>query len=245
MRTTFRRPTATPLVLVAAMVLFAGCGDEGAHLPAGMTGASAAHAGTTGVDVLDDVIDGDPGPGTEGVSTMVDDPILAGYDGLDAADGLSLDDPYSQAINDWNETEGSIGGLDSMDSFDDFGDEGLMHAGYGGPGYGSGYGLGYGYGAGVLSAAAYGGSGAGGLMDAGLLDAGLEDPGLMDPGFEDPGFADPGIDAGIADAGFDPGMVDPGIDAGVIDAGMDVGMVGTGFDAGAIDVGGFDAGMAF
>jgi hypothetical protein len=48
MRTTSRRPITTSLVLVGAMVLFAGCGDEGAHLPAGMSGSSAAsHVGGT------------------------------------------------------------------------------------------------------------------------------------------------------------------------------------------------------
>lgn len=232
MRTT-SRPLATMLMLAGAMTLFAGCGDEGAHLPAGMSGSSASYTagGTTGVDVIDDVLGGDPGPQTAGVSTMVDDPVLAGYDGVE---GAGLDDPYSRAINDWSETEGSLGALDSSD-LDDYGDDDLLPVGYGNGGYG-----GYGYGGNILGAAAYGGYGAG-FQNAGMMDAGFEDPGLMDAGFEDPGFADPGLDAGTMDVGFDAGAgFDPGIDAG---AGMDAGFVDPGFDAGAgmVDVG-FDAG---
>lgn len=262
MRTTKRRPIATPLLLVGAMVLFAGCGDEGAHLPAGMSGASASYAeGATGVDVIDDVLGGDPGPADAGVSTMVDDPVLTGYDGLDSVDGYSLDDPYSQAVADWNDSEGSVGGLSTLD-LDAGMDDDFLPAEYGrAGGLGAGWDDGlYGYGSGVLGAAGYGGVGMmdGGLMDAGMLDAGLDDPGLMDAGFDpglDPGMVDPGLDAGMMGVGFDPGLVDPGIDPGVIDAGLDAGFVDTGFvdtgfdagiaDIGAVDVGGFDAGIVF
>jgi hypothetical protein len=226
-------------MLVGASFLLTGCGDEGAHLPAGMTGSSAAYSSATGNDVVDSVLGSDPGPQMAGVSTMVDDPVLAGYDGIDSLDGAGLDDPYSRAIADWSETEGSLGTMDG--EFDDYDDD-FMPVGYGGDGYGYGDDL-YGYGGGVLGAAAYGGYGDAGFMDAGMMDAGFEDPGLMDAGFEDPGFADPGFvdagfDAGMVDVGFDPG-VDPGI-------GMDAGFVdpGIGMDAGFADVG-MDAGIVF
>lgn len=238
MRTT-PRPFTTSLMLLGAMALFAGCGDQDAHLPAGMSGASSAYSGSTGVDVLDDVIDGDPGGSHAGVSSMADDPVLAGYDGVDGTGGLGIDDPYSRAVSDWNETEGSLGGLDDLDPGMD---DGMIPAGYGG------YGDGYGYGGDVLGmglAGGYGGYGNVGVMDAGMMDAGFDDPGFVDPGFEDPGF-----DAGFTSVGFDPGLVDPGIDAGVVDAGMDAGFVDPGFDAGVVDtgfadVGGFDAGIGF
>jgi hypothetical protein len=226
------------LVLVGATFLFTGCGDEGAHLPAGMTGASAAYTGASGNDVIDSVLGSDPGPTMTGVSTQVDDPVLAGYDGVDAG-GLGIDDPYSRAMADWNETEGSVGGLDEM-GMDDFDDD-MMPVGYGGGG-GYGYGEdiygGYGYGGNGLGAAAYGGFDNGGMMDAGM-DPGFEDPGFADAGFEDPGFADPGMDAGTMDVGFDPGVADVGMDAGFVDPGV-------GMDAGFVDAGaGMDAGIVF
>ncbi len=216
MRTSSRRPIATSLLLVGSMFLLAGCGDQGAHLPAGMTGSSAAYAGTTAV----------------GVSTMVDDPVLAGYDGIDAVGGLGTDDVYGRAIADWNETEGALGGLDT-DIEDDFGDDGFLPVGYGGGGYGYGddfgYGGGYGYGNGIMTAAMSGGGwGGAGLMDAGFVDPGFEDPGFVDAGF-DPGFADVGMDPGFANVGFDPGFVDAGV--GVADIGVaDVGIVDAGIE---------------
>ncbi len=240
MRTAYRRPFATSLLLVSAMVLFAGCGDEGAHLPAGMTGSSAAYAGASGGDGIDALLGGDPGPQAVGVSTMVDDPVLAGYDGIDEVGALATDDVYGRAISDWNETEGALSGLDSDINLDD---DGFLPAGYGG--YGGGYDSGYGYGNGNgLMTAALNGGGYGGYGgNAGLMDAGFEDPGMMDPGFEDPGFVDPGLDAGIADPGFvDPGF-DAGMDPGFVDAGFDPGVADVGFDPGIVDAGVADVGM--
>jgi len=261
MRTSSIRPLATTLVLVGAMTLFAGCGDEGAHLPAGMSGSSASYTGgATGIDAVDSVLGEDPGPATAGIgSAGVDDPVLAGYDGVDSVDGSSLDDAYARAANDWTENEGS-GSTALLD--DPYGDD-LMPVGYG-----RGYGDDYGYGDGIfgtaLSAAGYGGAG---LMDAGLyggddlgmMDAGIDDVDMFDDTGFDAGFVDTGFDAGGFDAGaMDIGFEDPGFDAGIADVGMDVGMdagfvdpgfdagidVG-GFDAGVVDVGGFDAGIGF
>ena len=241
MRPKSNRPIIMLAMLVGASFLLTGCGDEGAHLPAGMNGSSAAYSSASGNDVIDSVLGADPGPTMTGVSTSVDDPVLAGYDGIDSADGLGIDDPYSRAVADWNETEGSLGGLDDTGEFDDFDDD-FMDVGYGGGG-GYGYGDdiygGYGYGGNGLSAAAYGGYGDAGMMDAGMMDPGFEDPGFADAGFEDPGFADPGMDAGMMDVGFDPGIADVGMDAGFVDAGV-------GMDAGFVDAGiGMDAGMVF
>lgn len=238
MRTAYRRPIATSLLLVGAMTLFAGCGDEGAHLPAGMTGSSAAYTSAGGNDLLG----GDPGPSTAGVTSQIDDPVLAGYDGIDELDTLGTDDVYGRAISDWNETEGALNGLDSDINLDD---DGFLPAGYGG--YGGGYGSddGYGYGNGIMTAAMSGvGYGNAGFMDAGFADPGFEDPGFIDPGFEDPGFVNPGF----VDAGFDPGFVDAGFDPGFVDAGFDPGFVDAGvadvgFDPGFVDAGVADAGM--
>jgi len=230
MHMSYRKPATTALLLVSAIV-FTGCGDQGSRLPAGVLGTSSVGvgAGTAGGDL--------------------DDPVLAGYDGTDSVDGLVGDDPYDTALNNWNETEGSMGGLEDA-SFDDFDDSRLMDAGYDGGGYGAGSGSGYGYGGGYGNDYDYGyggyGSGVGiasaggyGGYGGGMMDAGFEDPGMMDAGFEDPGFADPGFDAGMGgvDAGFDPGIADAGItDVGMADVGMeDVGM----------DVGGMDAGVGF
>lgn len=249
MRTAYRRPIATSLLLIGAMTLFAGCGDEGAHLPAGMTGSSAAYSSGSG-EGIDALLGGDPGPQMTGVTSQIDDPVLAGYDGIDEVGQLGTDDVYGRAISDWNETEGSLSGLDSdIGLEDDF-----MPVGYGGYGGGSGYGYGngldagYGYGNGVMTAAMNGGGyggygGNAGLMDAGFEDPGMVDPGFVDPGFEDPGFVDPGFDAGI-----DPGFVDPGFDAGIadpgfVDAGFDPGVADVGFDPGIVDAGIADVGM--
>lgn len=252
MRTAYRRPIATSLLLVGSMVLLAGCGDEGAHLPAGMTVSSAAYSSAGGGDGVDGFLGGDPGATTTGISSQIDDPVLAGYDGIDEIGELGTDDIYGRAISDWNETEGAMSGLDSDIGLDD---DGFQPAGYGG--YGGGYGnraglnSGYGYGNGLMTAAlngnGYGGNA--GLMDAGFQDPGFADAGFVDPGFEDPGFADAGFDAGIAD----PGFVDPGFDAGIadpgfVDAGFDPGVADVGFDPGIVDAGvgvadiGIDAG---
>ncbi len=241
MRTAYRRPIATSLLLIGAMTLFAGCGDEGAHLPAGMTGSSAAYASAGGNDILG----GDPGPQNAGVTSQIDDPVLAGYDGIDEVGSLGTDDVYGRAISDWNDTEGSMSGLDSdIGLEDDF-----LPAGYGG--YGGGYGYddgmgfnsGYGYGNGLMTAA-MGGAGYGnaGLMDAGFVDPGFEDPGFEDPGFIDAGF-DAGMDPGFVDAGFDPGIADVGMDPGFVDAGFDPGIADVGFDPGFVDAGIADVGM--
>jgi hypothetical protein len=227
-----RRPLAAVLVLVGASFLFTGCGDPGAHLPAGSSGAN--YAGGSGNDVIDSVFGTDPGPQMTGVQTSVDDPVLAGYDGIDTIDGLSgdgltsglgVDDPYNQAIADWNEHEGSIDAFDN--GVDDFDDD------FEPVGYGGGYDDGWGYG-GDYGIASTGGWGGAGMMDAGF-DPGVEDPGFTDAGFEDPGFADPGFDAAPVDVGMDPGVVDAGVDSAAF---MDPG-------AGAVDVGGMDAGIVF
>lgn len=233
MRTSSHRPIATTLVLLGAMTLFAGCGDQGDYLSASLSGSSSAYIGATG----------DERP--------IDDPVLAGYDGVDSTTGLGIDDPYSRAVADWNETEGSLGGLDDI-GIDEFGDDDLMPVGYGADAYGYGsdvYGLGssgYGYGSNLYGAAAYGSFDDPGLMDAGF-DPGIEDPGMIDAGFEDPGFVDPGFDAGMMDVGMDPGVIDAGMDAGFVDPGFDAGMVDVGgFDAGiGMDVGGGIEGMVF
>ena len=252
MRTASRRPIATSLLLVGAMTLFAGCGDEGAHLPAGMTGSSAAYSAGGGAEGVDAFLGGDPGPQTAGVTSQIDDPVLAGYDGIDEVGELGTDDVYGRAISDWNETEGALNGLDSDINLDD---DGFLPAGYGG--YGGGYGYddglgfnsGYGYGNGLMTAAMSGvGYGDAGLMDAGFVDPGFEDPGFVDPGFEDPGFVDPGfVDPGF-DAGIDPGFADPGFDAavadpGFVDAGFDPGVADVGFDPGFVDAGVADVGI--
>lgn len=256
MRTRSKSPIATALVLVGAMTLFAGCGDEGSHLPAGMSNASASSAtgGATGIDAVDDLLGGDPGPEQAGVSTMLDDPVLAGYDGIDSVGGLGIDDPYSRASEDWNSTEGSLGGLSGNYDLDS--DDDLMPVGYGrGHGYGDDFGFG-GYGGGVLATAMTGGwGGTGGIMDAGPMDAGLDtglDMASMDPAVDmsgmDMGVADVGMDMGgmdvgmvDADVGFDPGM-DVGVaDMGVPDVGMDMGVA----DMGVADMGVMDAGVIF
>lgn len=237
-----RSPLAMLVVLGGTLLLLSGCGgDAGAHLPAGMTGSSAAHTagGPSGVDAIDSVLGGDPGPVTGGVSTMVDDPVLAGYDGIDTIGGLGGDDVWSRAVSDWSENEGSIGlgglgaGLDDEP----------MPVGYGG-GYGAGDG--WGYGGALLSAGGMYGGGVGmnafdpGFQDPGLMDAGMiDDPGMVDPGFVDAGFDAPApvMDAGFADPGIDMAPVDVGMDAGFVDAGVaDVGMVdaGIGMDAGIV-----------
>lgn len=218
MRTSKIRPIATALVLVGATVLFAGCGED-AYLPASLDGSSYS-------DVSN-------------VTRPIDDPVLAGYDGVDSDTALDTDDPFSQAANDWNDVEGSM----STGLLDDPGyDDGFMPVGYG---------SGYGYGDGIFGTAlttAWGG--AGGIMDvglwggdAGIMDAGFEDPGLLDDGGFDAGF-DPGLDAAAMDPGFDAGFVDPGMDAGFVDPGFDAGAMDVGaVDVGPVDVGGFDAGM--
>jgi hypothetical protein len=218
MRTTYSRPVATTIALLGAMILLTGCGSSGAMLPPG-----------TNV----------PSEEPMGVVTPVDDPIMAGYDGVDTIESASMDDPYAQAVSDWNETTGSLGGVDDF-SLDD---EPLP------VGYGGGYGDDYGYGGyGFASGYGYGG----GLVDDGLMSAGFEDPGFPDPGFddmgggfdaglEDPGFVDGGFDAGFVDVGMDAGFVDAGFDAGAMDVGMDAGFA----DVGMVDVGGFDAGIGF
>jgi hypothetical protein len=243
MRTAYRRPIATSLLLVGSMILFAGCGDDGAHLPAGMTGASAAYS-ATGTDGVEGFLGGDPGPTTAGVSSQIDDPVLAGYDGIDEVGELGTDDVYGRAIADWNENEGSMSSLDSDIGLDD---GGLMPAGYGG-GYGyddGGFNAGFGYGNGLMTAAmnGTGWGGNAGLMDAGFEDPGFADAGFVDPGFEDPGFADAGFDAGIADPGFvDPGFA-AGADPGFVDAGFDPGVADVGFDPGIADAGVMDVGI--
>jgi hypothetical protein len=243
MRSTFRRPFITTLALVGAMTLFAGCGDPGAHLPAGMTGSSAAYTSSE-TGVIDSVLGGDPGPSMAGVSSLVDDPVLSSYDGVDSLDGIETSDAFRQAANDWNENEGSANVM--MSNLDDLGlddDPMPVGSGYGnGSGYG-GYGNGldlggYGYGGANLQAASFnGGYGGVDMMDAGF-DQGFIDPGLDDGGF-DAGF-DPGMDVGGFDTGgFDAGF-DPGIDTGGFDAGFDPGL-----DTGGFDTGGFDAGFGF
>lgn len=256
---TANRTRITAVLLVGATLLLTGCGDQGDHLPAGMSGSSSMY-GTGGGDLLG----GDPGPLDAGVRSGVDDPVLTDTSSLDEVGALSTDDPFQEAVSDWNEDAGVLGeGIDDLDAYAD-----MEPIGYGG-GYGGGYGSdwgrsGYGYGAGVLGAAAYGsavGMGAGfvdpGFEDPGMLDAGLEDPGFIDGGF-DAGFVDAGLDVGFVDAGFDAGF-DPGMDAGFVDAGvadvgfaggfdpgMDAGFVDAGVaDAGFVDVGGFDAGFGF
>lgn len=241
MRTAYRRPIATSLLLIGSMVLFAGCGDEGTHLPAGMTGASAA-VSTSGTDGVEAFLGGDPGPTTAGVTSQIDDPVLAGYNGIDDIGSLGTDDLYGRAESDWNENEGAMSGLDSDIGLDD---PGFEPVGYGG-GYGNGgFDSGYGYSNGLMTAAVgnggYGGNA--GLVNAGFEDPGFADPGLdagmVDPGFEDPGFADPGFDAGIAD----PGFVDPGFSAGAADVGFDPGVADVGFDPGIADAGVADIGI--
>lgn len=252
MRTTIRRPIATSLLLVGAMLLLTGCGDAGSHLPAGMTGSGSAHLTPAGGDVLGS----DPGPLAAGVASGVEDPVLAGYDGLEEIDSLASDDPFSRASQDWSETEGSLSTMGSA-ALDDLGlDEGPMPVGHGGydDGWGSG-GLG-GYGSVGLSSAGYGGGWGGNaaLVDGGMVGAGMDDLSGLDTGLEDPGFVDGAFDAGFVDAGMDVGFVDAGfdggidpgfVDAGAADFGVDPGFVDTGFaDVGAVDVGGFDAGLA-
>lgn len=240
MRSTLRRPILTTLSLVGAMALFAGCGgDPGAHLPASMSGSSGANA-TAETGMLDSVFGGDPGPSTAGVSSMVDDPVLADYDGVDTLDGIDTSDAFTQAVSDWNDNEGSASvmtsNLDDLGLDDPWPVDGDRFGGYG-AGSGSGFDSGL-----NLSMASFGGNDFGGVGFGGV--------GAMDAGFMDPGLDDGGIDAGFDpgfDAGFDPGMdvggFDPGLDVGSFDAGVDVG----GFDAG-VDVGfdpGFDPGFGF
>jgi hypothetical protein len=253
MRSNLRRPIITTLTLVGAMSLFAGCGDPGAHLPAGMTGSSAAYTSSQS-GVVDSVLGGDPGPATTGVSSMVDDPVLSGYDDAAMLDGIETSDVFQQAASDWNDNEGSVTTMSS--NLDDLGlDDDPMPVGYdSGYGYGGGYGNdfgagSYGYGGAGLQSASFGADAYGGIgaMDAGIMDAGFDDGGIMDAGF-DPGFDagfDPGLDVGGFDAGFDPGMDVGGFDPGFADAGFDPGLDVGGFDAGfdpGMDVGGFDAG---
>ncbi len=250
MRTKSRRPIATCLLLVGATFLLAGCGDEGSHLPAGMTGSSTMYASAGSSSILDS----DPGPLDAGVRSGVDDPVLADYDLVDQVSALSNDDPLARAAADWNDTEGSLGGLDSgYDDFDDF-DDPMYDDGYGGyGGYGDGWGDGlYGYGNNLLGAAAYGGVGVAGYGGyGGFVDPGFGDPGIIDGGIDDPGFIDGGFDAGFVDAGMDVGFVDAGVDAGFDPGFADVGGFDVGgFDAGIVDpgfadVGGFDAGIVF
>lgn len=252
MRTKASTRFATTLLMVGSLLLLSGCGDEGAHLPAGMMGGST-YASSQGSDLLG----GDPGPLDGGVRSGVDDPVLTDTTGLDELGSLASDDPFQRAVSDWNDGTGSLGGgIDDID-LDAGLDDDFLPAGYDGYGYGDGYGFddGYGYGGNVLAAASYGGVG----MDAGLIDPGFDDPGMIDAGLEDPGFIDGGFDAGFIDAGMDVGFVDAGFDAGFdpgfadvgfsdvgFDAGFDPGFADVGsFDVGGFDAGGFDAGFGF
>jgi hypothetical protein len=251
MRPNYRRPLLTAALLVGACALFAGCGDEGGHLPASLNGTNAAYA-TAGTGGL---FDEDPGALDAGVRSGVDDPVLQDVsledpalagDGL-ATEGLATDDPWASADADWDEHEGSMATAFSNTGLDDVAfDDDLAPVGYGG--YGSGYGDGWGIGSALVGAASFSNVGAfdggfaddPGLVDPGFADPGFDDPGIADAGFMDAGFDDPGVvDAGF-DGGFDPGFADPGFDAGVADAGF----VDGGFDAG-FDAGGFDPGVVF
>lgn len=90
-----RRSRSTRLIalsLLGASVLFAGCGDEGAHLPTGMSQSAALGADSgIGVHAIDSVLGGDPGPSTTvGVGSMLEDPVLAGYDGVNSLDSMKF-----------------------------------------------------------------------------------------------------------------------------------------------------------
>lgn len=259
-RTYSRRPArlALLLTLVGATALLAGCGD-GAHMPAGSNAASMyGSSGGTGVGAIDSALGIDPGPtGPTGVTSAIDDPVLAGYDGVDSVGSLNGDDLWGRAANDWDESAGlATTALDDDPMLDD-GFEPVGY-GYGAGGYGDGWGstLGtaglynsYGYG----GAAGYGGYGndlgVASLGGAGMYGAGdmygngglIDDPTLGDIGFDDLGGSidDPSIGIGAADTSLDDGGFD--FNAGfspVMDTGFDTG----GFDPGIVDTGGFDTG---
>ena len=242
-----RSPIVLALVLVGASSVLAGCGDAGAHLPAGGSSLSYGSSGT-GSGVLDSVLGADPGPTAANAlgSSGVDDPILAGYDGLDETTGLDEtsgiggDDPWAAAANDWDQGEGSMATAGSSPMLDD----GFSNVGYGYGGPVSDYG-GYGFGDGVsfssaggYGVASYGGVGAMGGIGGFGMDPGLGmNGGIIDDGGVDTG-PDPSMDPGIVTGSADPGFAPP---AAVIDDGGAVD-VGGGVDMGGMDVGGMDVG---
>ncbi len=182
MRPKSRRPIAMLALLVGASVMFAGCGDEGAHLPAGMTGSSAALVTTAGSD---SILDNDPGQLDTTLTSNLEDPVLqdASLDTLDAAD-----DPWAAASSDWDEHEGSVAASFSNDALDDVAfDDDFTPVGN----YGSSYDDGWGVGSGITSMAS--------VSAGAMIDPSFEDPGVMDAGIDDAGIDD----AGVMDAGFD------------------------------------------
>ena len=55
------------------------------------------------------MLGGDPGPtSTVGVGSALEDPVLAGYDGIDELGSLGGDDLFARASADWNDDEGSM-----------------------------------------------------------------------------------------------------------------------------------------
>lgn len=244
MRSSSRRSLVAALLLVSAMTMLTGCGDEGAHLPAGMTGASAAVLQeSTGTDAISSALGADPGASPASLTSPIDDPIL-GDTGPDI-DLLSMDtdDPFAAAQSAWDDTAGAL----TPTTFDDSFNDGFQRVGYGGRGYGDGL-----FGTAFSTAGAWGGLGVASMGNAGFIDPGMDagiDPGFdagIDPGFDAGAGFDPGMDVGMdPGVGFDPGMdasvgFDPGMDVAADPGFADVG----GMDAGMMDVG-FDAGVGF
>lgn len=246
-----RARLALALTLVGASVLLAGCGD-GAHLPAGMNGASGASGG----DALSSVLGADPGSQLASQSSSLDDPVLGDYAGINDVDALGEGDMWANAESDfYDDGAGSALSTASLDTplMDDPYADGYgygRNTGYGNDGWGGSLGYGglansYGYGNGVIGGvgmASYGMAGLGGMADGGMIDPTIGD---FDPTFDDLGGSidDPSIGIGAADTSIDDGM--GGLGGFDFGSPMDLGgsdLGGSDFGSGPVDFGGADIG---
>lgn len=240
-----RSRTALALSLLGAGVLLTGCGS-GDQLPAGSMGLSSNSSALTNTD----------------------DPVMAGYDGIDSVDSSSADSVFGGTGDDFGDGGSALmdagmdvglddpmldGGLDPV-GYGGY-DDGYGYGGNGGYGYGrnSGYGNGWGSALGLSGLnTGYGGVGMAGLGGVGMAGLGgygtggmaIDDPGVV--GFGSDIFGDD-LGGSIADPSVGFGAADTSIDDGGqydFSGGFDTSIGGfdPGFDVGSSVDSGFDVG---